>query len=151
MSLAAFGPCDKKKDQSETDTPNMFVINVLDKEFHDKCHIQSSINVPLENIEKYAQKNINKNDVIVVYCGNYMCTASGESARSLQKLGFKQVYAYEGGTAEWAHYYPDKVVGECTAGYLKKWEKPKGHEEAEDIKIISTDDLLKMMKEFKLL
>ena len=31
--------------------PSFVLVNVLDKEFYDDCHIKGSINVPFENLE----------------------------------------------------------------------------------------------------
>lgn len=151
--LSAFGPCDQMKKNGEK--TGMVVVNVLDKEYYDRCKVKGSINVPMEDLEKYAQDNWTKDTHIVVYCANYMCTASSEGARMLKKLGFEHVWAYEGGTAEMKHMYPEYVVGVCTDAYLDQYKKPEAAEgqaeEAADIEIISTDDLIKKMKEFKLL
>ena len=95
------------------------VINVLDKDLYDDCHIKGSINVTIDRIERYAQQKIYKNAVVVLYCSNYMCSTSGFSRGKLIALGFKNALVYEGGTAEWYQLgYPTE--GPAKSPYLKK-------------------------------
>lgn len=97
----------------------LVVINVLDKQWYDDCHIKGSINVPLEAIETYAQQLDPEASEIVLYCSNYFCTSSGYACKLLKNKGFKHVWAYEGGTAEWYQLgFP--VEGPCEQEYLKK-------------------------------
>ena len=121
---------------------DVVVINVLEKELYDDCHIQGSIHVPFEGLEQFAQQNLDKSTEIVLYCSNYMCSASGQGCKMLKRLGFENVYAYEGGTAEW---YQNKmpVDGASTAGYLQKKLAPidHGQEQASLIVVISMQEL----------
>ena len=64
------------------------------------AELQGSINVPFEEVETFA-KDLDRDAEMVVYCANYMCTASGAAAQKLKEMGFENVWAYEGGTAEW--------------------------------------------------
>src|SRR5260221_674614 len=70
---------------------DLIVINVLDKNLYDDCHIKGSINVPFGEIKEYASK-IDKSTPVVVYCSNYQCTASGAAAKMLQDMGFENVW-----------------------------------------------------------
>ena len=137
--------------------PKLFaLVNVLDKEFFDMCHIKGSVNVTLDKIEDYALKNWNKDTTqIVVYCSNYMCTASFAAAKQLTDLGYKYVWAYEGGAAEALHLAPElgfEMQGtDCKASWLESYEKPEFEEEAEHktgVKLISAQDLKKKVEEF---
>lgn len=124
--------------------PSLEVINVLDKELYDDCHIKGSINIPFNMIEQYA-KRLDKNTHVVLYCSNYMCTASGAAARMLKKMGFENVWAYEAGMAEW---YQDKlpVEGNCKESYLNiHLEKPEITEQG--IQPITTQELKNKIKE----
>jgi len=104
------GTVEKKK--------GVIVINVLDKELYDDCHIKGSMSMPFEKVKQELPKLVDKDAEVVFYCSNYMCSASGESAKMAKELGFKKAYAYEGGTAEWYQKgYP--VEGSCKQGYLK--------------------------------
>jgi len=101
-----------------TSSPNIKVINVLNKEYYDDCHIQGSISIPLDQIESSTQ-NWNKDSTIIAYCANYLCTASTAAWKTLHDMSFKNVYTYEGGIKEWK----DKnlpVEGTCSLPYLQK-------------------------------
>ncbi|HEX2978221.1 MAG TPA: rhodanese-like domain-containing protein [Candidatus Babeliales bacterium] len=105
--------------------PSLVVVNVLDKQYYDDAHIAGSINVPLEELENYVQKNLGKDTEIVIYCGNYKCLASSEGAKMLTDLGYNHVWAYEGGTAEWKQLgFPINGAGKEV--YLNDLEKPEG-------------------------
>jgi len=108
--------------------PKLVVVNVLDKELHNDCHIKGSVNVPFESVQEYAVGHWPKDIELVFYCTNYKCTASGESARQLKALGYAKVFAYEAGIAEW-HKLGFPVVGPCSSPVLKDYERPAGLEE----------------------
>lgn len=133
-----------KKDAQEQ-KPTLYVINVLDKESYDDCSIEGSVNVPFADIESFAQ-NIDRNTEMVVYCANYMCTASSAAAQKLNEMGFEKVWAYEGGTAEWYQLgkadgnYP--IKGSCTASYLTAAnDKPQADEAATHVSVITAEQL----------
>ena len=87
------------------------ILDVNDDKIYKDCHIKGAIHVDLMELTTFAQK-LNKDAEIVVYCSNYLCTGSELAAQELQKMGFNNVVAYEGGTAEWFHLgYP--VEGPC--------------------------------------
>ncbi len=120
------------------------LISVNDKNVHNDCAIKSSINVALSDIESFAKK-LKKETEIVVYCTNYMCSASGVAAKKLKALGFEHVRAYEGGNAQWFQAsYP--VEGSCKMPYLKQvMPKPAGENPVE---VIELEELKKKMDEF---
>ena len=66
----------------------MKVINVLDKQFYNDAHIQVLFNYQLLMLNKIAKK-MEKNTTLVVYCSNYMCSASISVARKLKAMGFE--------------------------------------------------------------
>lgn len=123
----------------------LVVINALAKKHYDDCHIVGSISVPLDTIEAYASK-LDKKTHIVVYCASYSCPVSEKAWRIFNALGFTNVWAYEGGMAEWSQKkYP--CEGACQEEYLNRQEKPLKH----DIKTMSADELKKKMEESGLL
>ena len=130
---------------------SLVIVNVLDKKYYDDCHIAHSISVHMEQLEAYALDAANGWDKettnIVVYCGNYKCSASGESAKMLKGLGFKNVWAYEGGIAEWKQLgYP--VEGTCSAevsGFLGDYQKPEGYTPDEQV-VITAEQLQEKLK-----
>ncbi len=113
------------------------VVNVLGEKEHQDAHIKGSINVPLTQLNEIAQ-SWPKNIRLVVYCANYQCTASSLAARQLAKMGFSDVVAYEGGTAEWySKKYP--LEGPSKESYLTK--PGQAHSPAADIKVIDAEAL----------
>lgn len=148
--VAIFGTsCRWGTKEVEKETQERLVlVNVLDKKFFDDSRIAGSINVTMDNLEEYAKKNWDKEKTnIVVYCANYKCTASGESAKILKDLGFKHVWAYEGGTAEWNQLgYP--IEGPAKQGYLKDYQKPEGHTPEAGVPVISADELKAKIEQF---
>lgn len=97
------------------------VINVLAEENYQDCHIKGSIHVPYDELRDYAQ-NLNKNQEIVVYCAHYDCPKSKQAYELLQKMGFTNIAAYEGGIREWLQLGLP-VQGKCKADYLKEPNK----------------------------
>jgi len=133
--------------------PSFVIVNVLDKEFYDDCHIKGSINVPFEKLESYAIANWDKDTTeIVIHCTNYKCTASAAGWQMLHGLGFKKIFAYEGGTAE-ARHVGIPVEGPCKENYLQDYEKSSSMSEQKNddepsVVIISAEDLKKKLEEF---
>jgi len=124
--------------------PKLVVINVLDKNIYDDCRIKGSINVPFDKVEEYA-KGLDKNTHVVLYCTNYMCTASGAAARMLKKMGFENVWAYEAGMADW---FQNKlpVEGACKESYLNMRIEKSEDSDEQGIKPITTMELRDKMK-----
>ena len=77
------------------------IINTLPKNDFLKQHIPGSINVPVDQIAKKAPELFAKHDWLVVYCAGPTCDASKKAGEQLQKLGYENVYRFEGGIQEW--------------------------------------------------
>lgn len=143
-----FSSCTNQEQESNKEKPKFVIVNVLDKEAFDDCHIKGSINVPFIELKDFALKNWDKETTeIVLHCSNYLCTASGDGYRMLTNLGFEHVWAFEGGTAE-AKQYGIPVVGPCVESYLLRYEKPEMYNEKKSVKVISVEDLKKKIEEF---
>ncbi len=128
--------CWQKTDKKD----GLVIVNVLDKELYDDCHIKGSINIPFEMIEEQAAM-IAKNADVVIYCSNYQCSTSEYAARKLQDQGFKNVSVYEGGTAEWFQEGLP-VEGPHKLPYLVKPSRQSPYKENEGaIPIITAADL----------
>lgn len=87
----------KKIDQGAT----LKVVDTLAPDLFNKSHITGAINIPLNQIEAKAPQKLSKNDEIVVYCGSKDCDMSTQAYTKLEKLGFKNVWEFEGGLQEW--------------------------------------------------
>lgn len=90
----------KEKIDSEAD---LIIIEVLPKEQYDEFHLPGAIHVPVhDHFEREIQKAVpDKNQPVVVYCANKQCPASEEAARKMEDLGYREVYDYEEGKADW--------------------------------------------------
>lgn len=108
--------CDSLKDKMSKDS-KLVVINVLDKNFYDDCHILNSINIPFNEIENKV-KSWDKNKEIIIYCANKDCPASKKAYKVFLNLGFKNLFLFEGGIKEW---YKKGLLSEglCKMDYLK--------------------------------
>ncbi len=121
----------------------LVVVNVLDKELYNDCHITNSINIPFDQISRCSSE-ISRDAEIVVYCSNYQCSTSEYVASKLKEQGFCNVYVYQGGTAEWLQDgYP--VIGPSKRGYLAKRIKKNSQAAGGGIPIISASLLAQKM------
>ncbi|KKP29331.1 MAG: putative rhodanese-like protein [candidate division TM6 bacterium GW2011_GWF2_30_66] len=138
--------CWKSAPASEKKT-GLVLVNVLDKEHFDDCSIKGSVNIVFDKIEQDAPNMIDKDAEVVVFCSNYMCGASSAARDQLINMGYKKVYAYEGGVAEWFQKgYP--VDGQAKKGYLNVKMSP--HADVQDDKlVISAEELKKKLEENK--
>lgn len=92
------------------------VINALDKETYDDCHITGSINIPLNALQDRV-KDWDRNKEIVTYCAQETCPVSRKAFELLASMDFTNIYAYEGGMREW-HQKGFPSEGACRADYL---------------------------------
>lgn len=107
------------------------LINVLGRKQFEKEHIPDSINVPLEELGKYAEKKLlDKNEKIIVYCAGFECQASPRAAKKLEEMGYTNVHDFEGGMEEWKDAgYPveEGCRVSCQPGELKKGKARKNN------------------------
>lgn len=121
---------------------SLVIINVLSQEIYNDCHIKGSICVPLDKFAEYAQKNLDHDDQIVLYCSSFSCSESDQAWHILDDQGFENVVVYAGGAAEWFQLqYP--MEGACQNAYLGRQEESSDR----GIPIISAQELQKKMME----
>ena len=87
----------------EAGKKNPVLINVLPRNDFIKKHIPGSINIPVQDLDKEANKLFSQHDWIVVYCANNTCDASHKAGEKLIKLGFSNVFRFSGGMDEWTN------------------------------------------------
>ncbi|MFW6006201.1 MAG: rhodanese-like domain-containing protein [Candidatus Bipolaricaulota bacterium] len=92
---------DRKELEEKLNNADVTLIEVLGKEEYERNHIKGAINVPLSNIGKEVKGKFDQDQEIVVYCADSDCGASPKAAEKLDKLGFENVYDYEGGKKDW--------------------------------------------------
>lgn len=78
----------------------MALVNVLDADMHEQKHIPNSINIPVDELDRF-EKRFSRAKDIVVYCASEDCDASPRAARALSEKGFVRVFDYEGGIEDW--------------------------------------------------
>ena len=78
------------------------LVDVLDKAHFDMEHIKGAINLPVNEIDKDADKILkDKNEKIVTYCASFDCQASTNAANKLLTMGYKNVWDYKGGLKDY--------------------------------------------------
>jgi len=127
----------------EAKKSGLVVVNVLDKELYDDCHITGSINIPLDELDQ-KMDTIARDADLVFYCSNYQCTGSGYAAEKFREKGFENVSVYEGGTAEW-YQAGLPITGDHLKAYLSKPLHKFEDEEESSIPVITMDELAKKM------
>lgn len=98
--------------------PDLVIINVLDKKYHDDCSIKGSISIPLEQLVE-TTASWDKNKEVVVYCASITCPKSEQAYHTLQDLGFVHLFDYKEGIVEW-YQKGYETSGSCDLEYLHK-------------------------------
>lgn len=122
----------------------LVVVNVLDQELFDDCHIAGSVNIPFEKVDELAD-TIDKEAHVVIYCSNYQCTSSEYAAKQLRAKGYDNVAVYEAGMAEW-YQNGLPVEGNCKKAYLKRTCSKFAEDNKSGMPVISTQELAKKMQ-----
>jgi rhodanese-related sulfurtransferase len=89
------------------------LVETLQPREYAKEHIAGAMNIPFTKMTGEARERFSKDDVIVVYCHNPNCKASTRAAEKLEKLGFTNVFEYDGGKDDWK-----------AAGYPMEYDEP---------------------------
>ncbi len=122
----------------------LLMINVLKKDYFNDCRIKGSVNVSVEDLKLYVDA-LDRTQPIVVYCSNYQCNASREAWYTLDEMGFSNLWAYEGGLAEWKQAGLP-TDGPCVLGYLHELTLVPEEIESQ-VRSISKADLLDMIED----
>ena len=79
------------------------LVEVLSEESYNEGHIPGAINIPFDKLRSLADKVLEKNDVITVYCGSYSCQRRTKAAKLLLDLGYENTLDFKAGKRGWAH------------------------------------------------
>jgi len=138
------------KQEISTLYKNLYLVDVNDKELHENARITGSFNVQYDDLDELAKK-LDKSYDIIFYCSDYACTESDRAAKLMRLLGFNKVFVYSGGIHEWylqslkdSKDYP--VEGPANLKFLSK---PIVKFEREEINVISSGELSKLLKSRK--
>jgi rhodanese-related sulfurtransferase len=83
------------------DAQEVVVLDVTDPENFEAKHIPRAINIPVGELERRANKELQKNDRILVYGAANHSSQAEEAARKLGRLGFDNVMLLQGGAQAW--------------------------------------------------
>ncbi len=137
LSLMIFSGCDLFKSGKN----KVLVVNVLNEDLYNDCHIPGSIQVDFDKVAD-ASKRWSKSSKIIMYCANYACSASASAARDLKAQGF-DAYEYGAGMAGWLQAGLP-VVGAAQSPYLHQ-SNDKPSESAHDVPEVTTEELQQLL------
>lgn len=123
----------------------LLIINVLNYNYYEDCHIPGSINIPHDEFEEHIAE-LDKHHAYVIYCAKMACPLSRQCAQMLIDEGFTRVWAYEEGIIGWYQKgYP--VDGPAQLDYLDE-EITTQVAISDGIPVITAEQLLEKMAQF---
>jgi rhodanese-related sulfurtransferase len=84
----------------ESSQPPRFV-DVLSADHFASGHLPRAENIPRDQLAIRAPDEIGRGEPVVVYCSDRECPESSRAAAILEDLGYREVFHFEGGIAEW--------------------------------------------------
>ena len=79
------------------------LVDVLSEESYKEGHIPGAINIPLGDLGQMAERYLDKQDTIVVYCGSYSCQKSTKATRKLPEMDYEKTLDFKAGKRGWQH------------------------------------------------
>jgi rhodanese-related sulfurtransferase/CBS domain-containing protein len=76
------------------------LVDALDPESYRREHLPGAANVPLGQLAE-ASDQLDPTRPVVVYCSDARSDVSARAAARLEELGFRSIYRYAGGRADW--------------------------------------------------
>ena len=77
------------------------LVEVLSEESYGSGHIPGAINLPLDKLKDLSEKQLDKTDTIVVYCGSYTCHVSTKATKELLRMGYEKTLDFKAGKKGW--------------------------------------------------
>ncbi|MFI2200447.1 rhodanese-like domain-containing protein [Streptomyces sp. NPDC020192] len=77
------------------------LVEVLPREEYDQAHLPGAVHLWLRDLDREATRRLDPGRPVVVYCWDWLCDLSPRAAAALEQLGFRQVYDYVPGKADW--------------------------------------------------
>jgi rhodanese-related sulfurtransferase len=77
---------------------------VLSRAHFERAHLPGAENIPTAELHARARREISLDEAVIVYCADRLCRESCYAAVILAELGYRQVYDFEGGLAEWRRH-----------------------------------------------
>ncbi|MER6977835.1 CBS domain-containing protein [Streptomyces carpinensis] len=77
------------------------LVEVLPRERYEQVHLPGALQMGLRDLDRQARERLDTARPVIVYCADELCDLSARAAARLQQLGFRQVYDYVPGKADW--------------------------------------------------
>ncbi|WP_225099982.1 CBS domain-containing protein [Streptomyces sp. CoH27] len=77
------------------------LVEVLPSEPYEQAHLPGALRIGLRELDTRARDWLDPGRPVVVYCADALCDLSPRAAARLRQLGFRQVYDYAPGKADW--------------------------------------------------
>ncbi|NGO08886.1 CBS domain-containing protein [Streptomyces sp. HC44] len=77
------------------------LVEVLPREPYEQAHLPGALHIPLRDLEQRAPERLDGGLPVIVYCADHLCDMSPRAAVQLERLGFRRVYDYVPGKADW--------------------------------------------------
>ncbi|MFC7307886.1 rhodanese-like domain-containing protein [Streptomyces monticola] len=77
------------------------LVDVLPREEYAYAHLPGAVHIPLRRLDDKAPRLLDPDRPVVVYCCDALCDLSPRAAVRLEQLGFRYVYDYAPGKADW--------------------------------------------------
>jgi rhodanese-related sulfurtransferase/CBS domain-containing protein len=77
------------------------LVEVLPADGFEKEHLPGAINIPLKTLDAETTRQLDPERPVIVYCYDYQWDLSPRAAWRLESLGFRRVFDYVAGKADW--------------------------------------------------
>lgn len=86
-------------EQLKAELPNVKLVDVREPEEYAESHIEGCVLIPLDEIQNRAEKELDKNADIVLYCAHGV--RSMHALMAMKMMGFQKLRSLEGGICAW--------------------------------------------------
>ena len=77
------------------------LVEVLPSKPYEQVHLPGAVHIGLRDLDREASERLDADRPVIVYCADELCDMSPRAAVRLEQLGFRQVYDYVPGKADW--------------------------------------------------
>jgi rhodanese-related sulfurtransferase len=77
------------------------LVEVLPRKSYEQAHLPGALHIGLRDLDEQAPERLDRARPVIVYCADELCDMSPRAAARLEQLGFRQVYDYVPGKADW--------------------------------------------------
>lgn len=109
--MSAYGHIDAKTLKNLIDTrTSMKILDARNEKWDDGRRIPGAKSLPFDSSPEEMQQMVpNKDDLVVVYCGAYVCPLGKQLVESMLDQGYTHVLEYAGGIKEWADNFQNPI------------------------------------------